>query len=230
MYELFARSHSLASISILPLVWFHVSHLDTHVFICILVSGSLLLLQKFSWLIHFAYRNIGTGPRSVARIIRFPASGLGEEIIQVRIDVKKSWIPRPGQFVYVSLPRLRSLGLASLEYHPFMVAWPIQNETGHLASVVLLVQARRGFTRRLQLTTSISALLDGPYGCSDEEVLGSYDKVLLLSCGVGLAAHLSTARYLLLAHNQQTARIRRLTLVWLLETPGNICSMCLLRV
>jgi hypothetical protein len=182
----------------------------------------MFLVQKLSWLLFFVYRNFGSGPACRASITRFPRLGTSEEVLQVRIDLKKPWTPTPGQFVYMSLPALRTLRLGVLESHPFMVAWPEIDEGGKLKSIVLLVQAYRGFTRRLLLTNFTgSALIDGPYGGTETQALGNYDKVLLLSSGIGLASQLSTARYLLLAHNQQTARIRRLTLAWLLETQGN---------
>lgn len=105
-----------------------------------------------------------------------------------------------------------------------MVAWPIYDDKGQLKTAILLVQTHRGFTRRLQMSSTSSALIDGPYGGSEIESLARYDKVLLMSCGIGLASHLGTAHHLLLAHNTQTARIRRLTLVWLLESQGSVMS------
>jgi predicted ferric reductase len=169
----------------------------------------------------FIYRNFGSGPSCRASTVRFPLSGPGDEVIQVWIDIKKPWNPRPGQFIYLSLPALRTLRLGILESHPFMVAWPTTDEKGQLKSIVLLVQAHRGFTRKLQLMNfTAPTIIDGPYGGAETQAMGNYDKILLLSCGIGLASHLSTARHLLLAHNQQTARVRRLTLVWLLETQG----------
>jgi hypothetical protein len=221
MYELFLRSHLLGGVGILVLLWLHVSHIDMYLRICLITPASLLLIRNVAWFIYLAYRNLGSGPRGRATIKRFSQSEPGEEVLQVRIDVKKSWNPDPGQFIYLSLPSLRALRLGALESHPFMVAWPVMDERGRLKSIVLLVQACRGFTRKLQLSNlGSSALIDGPYGGCEKQALGNYDKVLLLSCGIGLAAHLNTARYLLLAHNQQTARVRRLTLVWLLETQG----------
>jgi predicted ferric reductase len=223
IYELFVRAHLPSSIGILTLLCFHVKPLSTYVLICLIVSASLLLLQRLSWLIFFIYRNCGVGPACRASIVRFPHNTPGEDVLQVRIDLKKPWNLTPGQFVYISIPALRILRLGILESHPFMVAWPIKDEKEQLSSIVLLIQARRGFTRNLQLADyKVSALIDGPYGDSGTQALGNYDKILLMSSGIGLAAHLSTARHLLLAHNQQTARVRRLTLVWLLETQGNI--------
>ena len=107
-----------------------------------------------------------------------------------------------------------------------MIAWVSENEKGQATTIILLVQCYRGFTRRLKIAnTDLPALIDGPYGGLEADSLTKYDKILLMSNGIGIAAHLYTARYLLFAHNQQTARVRRLTVVWVLETQG-IFSRC----
>ena len=66
-------------------------------------------------------------------------------------------------------------------------------------------------------STDMSALVDGLYGGLEANLFTAYDKVLLMLNGIGIAAYLHTARYLLFAHNKQTARVRRLTVVWVLE-------------
>ena len=142
-------------------------------------------------------------------------------IIQVRLDIKKSWTVKPGQYIYLILPKLRSLGLGVFESHPFMIAWVVENEQVRSNTIVLLVQVRRGFTQKLQFANPLSsAIIDGPYGGNELEMMAKYDKILLMSSGIGIASYLNTARYLLLAHDKQTARVRRLTILWLLETQG----------
>lgn len=226
MYEFFLRTHLLGAIALLVLLWLHVRRLETHILTCLVASVSLLLAQKLSWLLFFLYRNLGSGPSAQASIARFSQSGSYGEVLRVRLDLKRPWTVVPGQYVYISLPALRSFSMGLLELHPFMVAWPIYDDRGQLKAVVLLVQTYRGFTRRMQMSNSTSfALIDGPYGGSEIESLAGYDKVLLMSCGIGLVSHLGTARHLLLAHNRQTARIRRLTLVWRLESQGDITSL-----
>jgi NAD(P)H-flavin reductase len=102
-----------------------------------------------------------------------------------------------------------------------MIAWVVENDKGHATTIMVLAQCYKGFTRRLQIANiNASALVDGPYGGLEADCFTHYDKVLLMSNGIGIAAHLYTARYLLFAHNRQTARVRRLTLIWLLETQG----------
>lgn len=103
-----------------------------------------------------------------------------------------------------------------------MVAWISDDGTSPQVMMTLLVQCRGGFSRRLCLagTTHISATIDGPYGGGGLGKLQDYDKVLFMADGIGIAHHLIPVRHLLLAHNTQTARIRRLTLIWFLRSRG----------
>ncbi|KAJ5035240.1 hypothetical protein J3E72DRAFT_176970 [Bipolaris maydis] len=224
LYELFLQLHTIASVALLVFIWLHLNRPSPYVIACISSAASLFIFQKILWVIHCLYRNTGSGPRCQASITRFQSNGNHkEEVYQVCVDIRRPWHVTPGQFVYLSLPHSRSLGLGLLEFHPFMVAWAFHDEKDQLKSIVLIVQRRRGFTRKLGLTDAITpAIIDGPYGGIDFKELARYDKVLLMSSGTGIAAHLYMTRHLLLAHNQQTARVRRLTLLWFLETSDQI--------
>jgi predicted ferric reductase len=222
LYEFFLQVHAIASIALLVFLWLHIRGLNTYVLVCLSTAAFLFVLQKILWTIHCLYRNIGSGPRCQASVTRYSSDNHNEEVYQVRVDIKRPWNVVPGQFVYLSLPRARSLGLGLFESHPFMVVWAIENEGGQLKSIVLLVRSCRGFTRRLRLAQAkTTAIIDGPYGGTEAHELANYDKILLMSSGVGIAAHLHMTRYLLLAHNRQTARVRRLTVLWFLETSGS---------
>ena len=60
--------------------------------------------------------------------------------------------------------------------------------------------------------------VDGPYG--SVESLEQFDKVFFVASGIGLAAHLLAIRHLIQTHNDKTSRVRRLSLLWFLETEG----------
>lgn len=159
--------------------------------------------------------------------MRFPGSQGTNEAVQVRFELKKPWTIKPGQYIYLSLPSLRSLGLGIFESHPFMIAWSYSdNDDGKDVSkgsttIVLLVRCCRGFTKKLRLADRTSyAIVDGPYGSNMLRNLSDYDTVLFMADGIGIATHLLPIRHLLLAHDEQTARVRRISLVWLLETKG----------
>ena len=214
MHELFAKTHSNLAVRILVLLLLHVRVLNTYMLVCISIAASIFVLQKTTWLLHFIYRNFGSGPTTQATIT--PG-----EISTIELNTKRPWVVVPGQFIYLSLPRLRRFGLGFWESHPFMIAWVPEQEKGQASTIILLVQGHRGFTRRLKnANTEISALIDGPYGGLDAESFTKHDKILLMSDGIGIAAHLYAAQYLLRSHDQKTARVRRLTLVWVVGSQG----------
>lgn len=84
--------------------------------------------------------------------------------------------------------------------------------------VVLHLTVSNGFTKKLLrcMRNGLPVIIDGPYG--KQPPLDRFDTVLFLASGVGLAAQLLHLRHLLEAHNSKTARARRITLVWFLQT------------
>ena len=227
MYELFLQTHLTLSITILILVWLHVRRLDAFLISCFAIPVCLFVAQKALWIMLTVRRNYGSDPISRMTVDRFPRPGLHQPIIQVRLDIRRPWAVRPGQYIYLTVPKLRSLGLGVFESHPFMIAWAVEDQQTRLRKIVLLVQVRSGFTQRLQFANPLSStVIDGPYGGNEVDMMAKYDTILLMSSGIGIAAHLEAARYLLLAHNKQTARIRRLTILWKLETRGEKLISC----
>jgi predicted ferric reductase len=207
------------SIAVLVLVWRHIRRLDAFLLSCLTISASLFLAQKVIWVIMAVRRNRSSGTVPRLDIRRFPRSGLHQPVIQIRFDIKTPWVAKPGHYIYLTLPRLRSLGLGALESHPFMISWTLEDVQTQVKTVILLIQVGRGFTHRLQFANPLgSVIIDGPYGGHEVDTMIRYDKVLLLSSGIGIAAHLEYARYLILAHNTKKARVRRLTVVWKLDT------------
>lgn len=190
---------------------------------CLGASACILITQKVLWLISCIYRNVGSAPSSRASVKKFSSSTPDGTVLQIEVNVKRPWKVLPGQYVYLCLPSSRYFGLGLLESHPFMIAWAAHDEQEKLRTITVFARCRNGFTRHLDVHNNMTrAILDGPYGGNETEALIKHDTILLVSSGLGLAAHLNTARYLLLAHNAQTARLRRLTLVWLLDLPGTM--------
>lgn len=84
--------------------------------------------------------------------------------------------------------------------------------------MTVIIEGADGFSQRLieSRRDNVRIILDGPYG--QQTSLYAFDKVLFLACGIGVTAHLLQIRQLLEAHNQSTARVRRITLIWFLYT------------
>ncbi|KAA8645054.1 NADPH oxidase family protein [Aspergillus tanneri] len=81
--------------------------------------------------------------------------------------------------------------------HPFSIAWWEVNEQGKATSISLLVQKRDGFTQSLMDHQAKEFLtwFDGPYG--EPVDLSSYNNILLVASGMGIAAQVPYIRELL---------------------------------
>lgn len=201
------------------LLWIHTGAKATYTIVCLSVATSLFLLQKILWIGFVIYRNVGSGSKCKASITRYSQIAGDEEVLRVQINLKRRWDVKPGHFVYLCLPHLGHLGTGFLEAHPYMISW--FSEDDETSTIVLLVQSYRGFSRKIRLAdTASSAIIDGPYGGHRLDTLASYDKMLFMASGIGISAHLLSIRHLLLAHEDKTVRVRRLSLVWFLDTKG----------
>ena len=226
MYELFLTSHSLSSFALLTMLWLHVGVRRSFSLVCLSVATGFLLCQKILWISLLLYRNAGSGPLCQATVTRFGRASGEDEVLQVHVVLKRPWHIQPGQFLYLSLPHYGYFGSGFLESHPYMIAWFTDDQEASTRTVTLLIRCSRGFSSRLRLANSPSyAVVDGPYGDGALQNLNSYDRVLFMANGIGIANHLLAIRHLLLAHDEQTARIRRLTLIWFLETKGTFLGL-----
>ncbi|CAI6337037.1 unnamed protein product [Periconia digitata] len=224
VYEIFLGTHSLASMALLVLLWLHTDKRNILILCCLSIGSGLNFMQKIIWLSCLIYQNMGAGPPCEASVLQ-----LDNQILQVIIKLKRPITVESGQYIYLSIPGLRSLGMSIFEWHPYMVAWSNVDDAADNSrsmTIVLFIQPRRGLTKELgnmhqehgSKSRWMKAIVDGPYGSSDLCSLGDYDKVLFMADGIGIAAHLLSIRSLLLAHNDRTARVRRISLVWLVES------------
>ncbi|KAF2197905.1 hypothetical protein GQ43DRAFT_402090 [Delitschia confertaspora ATCC 74209] len=127
------------------------------------------------------------------------------------MTLRRPWDVLPGQYLYLTLPSIPHYGIGYFQSHPFLIAWVDGSD------VTVLIQRGKGFSESIFTAQNRSSVLvDGPYGHSPP--LGEFDRVLFMASGIGIAAHLLSVKHLLEAHENQSARIRRLTLVWFLET------------
>lgn len=173
------------------------------------------------------YRNMGSGPSSRAQVQYCQRGNAGSsEAVQLNLVLKRPWKVAPGQYVYLTIPRLAKHKMGPLQAHPYTVAWIETDEGTNQQTASFLIQCRRGFSSDVrQCVDGSSVILDGPYG--GKQKLDHYDKVLFMASGIGIAAHLMHIRHLLLSHDNQSARVRRITLIWFLDFGGTffLCRM-----
>lgn len=178
------------------------------------------------------YRNFAReGTRAVVE-------AMAGNAIRVNIRVARPWHFRPGQHIFLTIP---SIGLWTS--HPFSVAW--SNEGGHDSekgptvdrvdllpnygtTVSFVVRRRGGFTNSLfqraekssNGQVSLRAFVEGPYGgCKG---LDSYGTVMLFAGGVGITHQVPFVRDLIAGFANGTAAVRRLCLVWVIQSPEHV--------
>ncbi|KAI9853593.1 MAG: hypothetical protein M1824_001086 [Vezdaea acicularis] len=205
-YEVFLKLHLLLSLILVVGIWLHLGQKETLSSLCLLIGSSLWLFSSIIQTLLFIYRNIGSGPPSKLKVQQ------EGNLLKVEVTLKRPWDVKPGQYVYLTVPSNGYLGI--LQAHPYYIAWWGTKNRNN--TITLLIQTRTGFSKYLNLIgQNTSAILQGPWGHTEN--LHDYDKVLMFASGIGLAVHLPYIRYLLELHNEVKSRVRRLTVVWLIE-------------
>ena len=170
-YRLFFYLHVILSLTILPVLYFHVSYLRAY----ILEAGAIYILLIIQ-------RNIDQSPAN-ATIRLLPSTTL----ISITVPLPKSLASRnfiAGQHIYLGFPSLPQ----KLRINPFSIANPHPNADKKLH---LVVRAMNGTTAMLANLAKdpqpVPLLIEGPYGSAKyfPDLTSTYDRVLLVAGGVG---------------------------------------------
>lgn len=183
------------------ILWFHVQSVKIYLIVAISMFVTALALRTCL----LFYRNFSHGRFSRgASIKQLP------DAVQVSVKVQRPWKFQAGQYIYLYAP---GVGYWTwLQSHPFALAWWYREPDGDV-TVVLLVQPRKGFTKKLQYaSSSIRAFIEGPYGFKKD--LGSYGTVIMFATGIGIAGQLLYIKSLLEGHNNRKVRTQRISLHW----------------
>ncbi|KAL8948357.1 MAG: hypothetical protein Q9222_005453 [Ikaeria aurantiellina] len=177
-YFLFFTIHVALSLSILPILYFHVSHLRLYILESAVVYAVLVI-----------QRNISQTEVPNATI----SKGVPSNILSITIPLTKSLSSRtyhPGQHIYLSLPTPITAPQEKLRLNPFTIA-NVPRKDGHIQ---LALRTLNGTTRilsdKVPLSTSgkttTPLLIEGPYGAAANfPNLVDFDKVLFVAGGVG---------------------------------------------
>jgi predicted ferric reductase len=179
------------------------------------MASGIWTFQQLFWLARLGRQNLRTISSRQMSILTRPSREGATEAIEVTITLRRPWDVNTGGYVYITVPSLARRHGGFLQAHPYIIAW------AEGADITLLIQRQSGFSNDMFTSPAVSTsrvVVDGPYGHA--QPLLRYDKVLFVANGIGIAAHLLPIRSLLEAHENQTARVRRITLVWFLETAG----------
>ena len=197
-YRLFFYLHVILSMSLLPILFFHVSHIRIY----IIESAAI-------YLILILQRNASQATAE-ATIELIPSTNL----LSISIPLTKSLSSKTytqGQHIYLGFPSLPQ----KLRINPFSIA---NRDPQDDKKIKLVARALSGTTAMLadhaakQKTTSLT--LEGPYGAANYfPNLASYDRVLFVAGGVG--ATFTLPLYLNLLHRDaQGEKIPRMKFVW----------------
>jgi NAD(P)H-flavin reductase len=190
-YEVFVFQHLAAAAVFLWLLWVHVpSYAEYNIWFAI----SALVFDKAFLFCWTWWENVQLCPKRRTtspphKLIGHHAElrALDDVTTEVVIkDVSFSW--RPGQHIFLRLP-----ALGPLESHPFTIANFCERTAGASCNEIqLIIQAQRGFTRRLHRKASLAssgrpigstAIISGPFGCPP--AWNSFETLVLISASTG---------------------------------------------
>ncbi|KAF8981515.1 FAD-binding domain-containing protein [Cyathus striatus] len=167
------------------------------------MRGGRILYNNLGWL--------SAGGRYTRATIEL----LSQDTVRVTLVRKISWMP--GQHAYICLPTISAV---PTEAHPFSIAsLPEDIDNSKDKALVFLIRARGGFTQKLKDhavkhgTTSVPALLDGPYGCPPDLIY--YSTCIFVAGGSGISYTLPLFMNLIRENTQgKSSRVRRIVFIW----------------
>ena len=216
MYELFSKAHLVFALALAVTLWTHIHLFARRAIVCLGIASATWLIQHAIWLGRIIYQRTRSRSSAIVGWNKFASlDPNGSEALVLQIGFDRQCKIGPGQYIYITIPGASIHTLSIIQTHPFVVAW-VEEST-----ITIIVERNKGFSNaifNLAAPFSHSIIVDGPYGCVQS--LGNYDKVLFMASGIGVAAHLVHVQHLLQAHKAKSARVRRVTLIWFLETPG----------
>lgn len=144
-------------------------------------------------------------------------------IIKIRIILPRSVKVKAGQYINLWMPTVSLWSWT--QTHPFTItSWSREKQD----SLDLFVQPRQGFSADLlryvrpitEGSVSFLALFTGPHG--HYEPVSGYESALVVASGFGIATAIPYMRQMIYGYNTCTSQIRRLHLVWQVETMGQL--------
>lgn len=206
-YRVFFILHVVLSISLLPMLYFHVSHLRGYILESVAVYV-LLILQ----------RNISS-TLTIATISQLPSSALLSISLQPKAPAK---LPKsiPGQHIYLSFPLSADAPLNKLCLNPFTIA-NLPTKDGNMR---LIIRPLSGTTNLLSTLAETNTrrrptpiIVEGPYGSAPywPDLLKFHDRILLVAGGVGATFTLPIYRSLMQNVSRESPTLRsKIRSIW----------------
>ncbi|KAL8994801.1 MAG: hypothetical protein Q9169_005337 [Polycauliona sp. 2 TL-2023] len=235
-YETFLHLHIALVIFSVAFLWKHLEGTLPQSYLLIMIL--LWAAERFIRFATLIYRSVGRGGTK-AELELLPG-----DACRVTLKMARPWVFRPGQYAFITVP---SVGLWTS--HPFSIAWSnnsadekiedsekgyqitqedILSSSQDKTSMSLIIRRRGGFTDKLfekaerspSGITSVSALIEGPYGGHDS--LQSYGTVMIFAGGVGITHQVPFVRDLVAGYASGTLAARKVILVWVIQSPEHL--------
>ncbi|KAF1985240.1 hypothetical protein K402DRAFT_413392 [Aulographum hederae CBS 113979] len=237
-YEVFLHLHQALAAMAVGAVWVHLKE-RSHQKKMIEAVVALWVFERSLRFMRIIYRNFGAGGTQVE------VEALPGEAVRLTIKLARPWRFAPGQHAYIYMPSV-SLWMS----HPFTIAWSQEEEvrggdnamdkemmtlpvartdilSQHKTTMSMIIRRRTGYTEKLYKRAeanasgkyTMKAYLEGPYG---SQTLESYGTVMLFACGVGITHQVPHIRHLVSGHANHTVAARRITLVWVIQSPEHL--------
>ena len=212
-YRAFYFCHLSVGMVVLPILFFHTSHLRLYVIETLALFIADRILRRIDTI---------TEPVTISQIP-------GTDLLKVEVHIPSFKAPRfqakPGQHVYMCISSGSGCGGANrLLSNPFTVA------DVSAGQVALYLRTRRGPTTQTLLThvdrfdARPSINIEGPYGASVDiaDVTGKFDRILLVAGGIGATFVLPVYRALREHLQSETRGHKRLDLIWALRSTAEV--------
>lgn len=246
-YELFLHLHILLAATAIGGLWYHLAEQPTQMTYLILVIAAWIS-ERVVRLLRIAYRNFGGRGRSRATIEALPGNAVRVTLTLARpwtvtpgqymfitIPSIGLWTSHPFSVAWseeeFSMMDERGLvttptGLAEKGFSAITQRGVLAQANG--TTISALIRGREGFTRKVfrkafaaeNKTTTVSAIVEGPYGTSPS--LRSYGTVVLFAGGVGITHHVPYLRQLVEDYAHGMAAVQRVCLVWTVQSPEHL--------
>ncbi|EJP69835.1 ferric-chelate reductase [Beauveria bassiana ARSEF 2860] len=209
-YEAALRIHQILSFALAYGLWRHASSINLFPRLYLYIGGALFFTVAIFWLASVLYQN--RSGLSTARV------SYDNGAIKVTLQLARPLKVKAGQYIGLWIPSA-SLGSAA-QTHPFTVISWSEKPQKHLD---LFIEPRGGFTKSLCALSDYGpatrrAMFSGPYG--KQLPVHSYENVVMLAAGFGIAAHLPYLRKLIHDQNSRATLTRRIHLVWQIDRTG----------
>lgn len=214
LFDLLSLLHTCLAIVIVVALWLHVpgGFVYKPPRLYILLSSTIFVSIKLLRLANTIYMS---GTNSLATVL-VDRERTG---VELRIQLARPRDICAGQFIYLCLPGLSTS--SSFRSHPFQVAWTYKDRGEQV--LVILVQPRRGFTRKLLLADphyKYRAIIEGPYGYRMR--LDQFGTIILFSTNIGVSAQLLFIKETLKLYKHHRTKARRIALFWEIEAEGEL--------